>query len=1004
MPSPVDVAADIIRYPAEHLRVLGLAGSGKTRLVVERYKALVQENGPGAAFVITYSRDQLRRITASLLQDGTGLDGLSPILTHFTLAREILTAAGRKPPRIIDDLEERLLVHKIIDDNVRQLRSDYRNIRDSKSFQQELLDVFHLFLQNGVRDAHLERLKAKAFRDERLRDVVFLYEKYREALVAARRVTYYDISRAAAAVCTDLPQAHPLRRARVLLVDDFQDVDAGQFELLTVLAPPGGDIALNAFGDPMGAYFGFRGTHVRFLTDVVPDMYRCKTLRIRGDGVGDSRLDAALAVLAGEVLGAEAYAFRRPQAGAGDWGPLFEGARAPAGRAVQMEVARDEVEEIYAAAARVRQLIVEDGYRPNEIAVVTNETGRYEPMLRAAFTQRGIPVNTGRPGQDAFRSFVHALFVLLDSPRDVVAQQALVTSPFYPFFRSEGLGIRVEKSRDSARETSRVERALRSATTALPKGRERVPHIVTSWLRPACEAHRVETEDESIYGFLSLLVRRWDEYVAAVEPLGRKPDVGDFMRVSDVFGSVPSTPMPSANEVGFYSCREARGKFFRCVLVLGCSELLFPSAMRRESIMPAAALRALFDRALPELHVKVYAARSALEHLHEEYHLLYHTMTRSREALYLSAPRKFNGHEYPAPAAILAEAFPASTREDVSLSNITPPQIRFARAWVRQCPTPALADRLQELSPFGRLWNLDPVEPRRFGVPRFPISKSSLEAYVKCPRKFFYEKALRIRDQQTAATLVGGLFHKVMARIGKEFPGKRTLEKITDAFIGDAIEAAIASERVEVGAFLDASLRFHLNAMVGSALKLDAKESDDYAVSLVEERFSFEHLGWEFCGQFDRIEKTARGGAVLDYKTGEFKKTAENLRQRTIRALDEPDAANWQVPMYVWAYRAAFGELPDTFRHLVQSPAEDPFFVTLFIRDNEKDVPASALSHKRVHQAFSYLLTGEIDAIMKRAAKIAGEIFSERERFEKTDNWDHCRTCIFARVCERRAD
>jgi superfamily I DNA/RNA helicase len=1000
-----DMAVEIVGYPAKHLRVLGLAGSGKTRLVVERYKALVQAHGPGAAFVVTYSRDQLRRLTASLLDDGRGHDGLSPVLTHFTLAREILTAAGRKPPRIIDDLEESVLVHTIIGDNARQLTSDYKSIRDSKSFQEELLGVFHLFLQSGIEGDRLERLRAKASRDERLRDIVLLYEKYRAALAAARRVTYYDLSRVAVPACGELPRDHPLRQARAILVDDFQDIDAGQFELLTALAPAGGDVALNVFGDPMGAYFGFRGTRVRFLMEAFPAAHPCETLCIRGEATGDNRIDALLAASAREVLGSEAEAFLPPQEGAAEWGPLFEGARTGAARAVRLEIARDEVEEMYGAAARAHELLSGGAYRPHEIAVVTNDKRRYEPVLRAAFTQHGVPLNTGRSGQDAFRSFVHSLFVLLDSPRDAVALQALVTSPFYPAFKEQCLGIPAERRRDPAREAARAEKALRAATAVLPKGRERVPEIVASWLRPACDAYSEETGDEFVYGFLSLVARRWEEYIAAVEPFGHTPSVSDFIRITDVFGSTSSTPAPSADEVGFYSCRETRGRYFRCVLVLGCSELLFPSALRRESILPAAALQTLFDHAVPELHAKVHAARSALDHLHEEYHLLYHTVTRSREALYLSAPKKFNGQEFPAPAAILADVFEAAAREDVAARETTPPQIRFARAWVRQPSAPEMADRLGELSPFGRLWNLPPLAARPFAVERFPISKSSLETCAKCSRKFFYEKALRIRDEDKIAALVGGMFHEIMARIGKQFPDKRTIHReVTDAFIGDAIEEVIVGEHMEVGAFLHASLRVHLERMVRGALRLDAKESDDYTVSHVEEKFDFEHRGWKFTGKFDRIETTAAGGVVLDYKTGEFKKTAENLRERTLKVLDKPEAANWQVPVYVLAYRERFAKPPDAFTHLVQQPDEAPFFVTLYIRDSEADVPPEAFSRKRDHQGFSYLLIGEVEDIMKKAAATAAATFAEKTTFAKTPDEELCRNCSFVRVCDRRLD
>jgi hypothetical protein len=167
-------------------------------------------------------------------------------------------------------------------------------------------------------------------------------------------------------------------------------------------------------------------------------------------------------------------------------------------------------------------------------------------------------------------------------------------------------------------------------------------------------------------------------------------------------------------------------------------------------------------------------------------------------------------------------------------------------------------------------------------------------------------------------------------------------------------------------------------------------------VAQIEQPFRLTHDGWEFRGQVDRVEKTAAGSSILDFKTGKLHKTGKTLRKYVLEALENPDKANWQVPIYVWAHRDATGELPDTFRYLAKSPGEDPFFVTLYIRRNEKDVPATS---KRV----SYLLEGEVKDIMDRGGEHAAGIFSNRLGFEKAADASNCR-CMFDRLCERRTD
>jgi hypothetical protein len=966
----------------------------------ERYKSLLRGDVSDDVFIVTYSKEQLTRITEAILDDGGGREGLPPVLTHFTLAREIITASTGKPPRVIQDIEESLLAQRVVDDHQRDLRSDYRKIRDSERLHRELLETFHLLRQGGIRGERLDRLEA-GVRDDRVADIIRLYRHYGEALASKGYVTYYDIVRVAAEACSELPESHALKRARVLLIDDFQDIDAGQFELLTSLAPPDGDTALNVFGDPMGAFFRSRGTHHRYLMNVFPEMYSCETVCIAGESLNDRLLGKTLEALAREVLGTGADPFVSPSPAQSDLGPLFDGSGDRDRGLVELRVARDEVEEIYSAAASVHDMITNGGLRPSEIAVVTNDKARYEIMLRAAFAQRGIAVDTGRPRQNVFRSFVHSLLTLMQSPKDSVVLQALVTSPFYEYFRLEIKELRAPRATDPAREVKNFTRAL--AVARLPADlQETMTRLVKKWLRPACEGYQRDTGDDSVFVFLSSLAKRWDEYTAAAEATGQRTSLKVFVRRSDLFRTTTASPMPSSDEVGLYSCRQVKGRFFRSVIVMGCSELLFPSPMRRETIIPATALQELLDAAVPDLQVRVYEARTSEEHLHDEYHLLYHSLTRARGTLCLTAPKEFAGHSLPAPSTILGENLPLSIYAEASSDQNTPPQIRFARAWVGQSEMPEIADRLTDLSPFGRLWNLARPEPRGFAIEQFPLSKSSLELYLKCPRHFFYEKVLRVKQETSDPLLVGSLFHKVMAQLADKFPSKRKLhDGANDTIIMETIQSVIEEKRdgeqtIESGSLLETSLRFHLALMVRGTLLLDAKESDDYRVAQIEQPFRLTHDGWEFRGQVDRVEKTAAGSSILDFKTGKLHKTGKTLRKYVLEALENPDKANWQVPIYVWAHRDATGELPDTFRYLAKSPGEDPFFVTLYIRRNEKDVPATS---KRV----SYLLEGEVKDIMDRGGEHAAGIFSNRLGFEKAADASNCR-CMFDRLCERRTD
>lgn len=1048
-------SASVVDHPIENLRVLGLPGSGKTRTLIDRYRTLLQRKGPGSILILTYSRQQLGQIVEMILEDRAGQAGQLPVYTHFTLAREVFRGLGRRPPGIVEALEENLLVGRVVREHTESMRSDFEAIHQSERFQRELLALFHFLLQHNVRGERLNELDAAASMRERVRDVLLLYRHFVSGLDESGRVTYYDMAWSAVNACgAGLPEDHLLKKARVVLVDDFQDLDAGQFALLGALYPPGGGTVLNVFGDPMGSYFGFRGTSARYLLREFPRMYGGATVRLPAGASRTSGLGHALSVLSTEVLGTEGSSYesstgaseKNPRAEE-SWGPLFETGTRTKIRAKQatkkekartspqvtLHVVRDEVEEAYTAAWRVHELVSRGQYRPDDVAIVTNDKGRYEPLVWAAFCQRGVPLTSGRTVSGAFRNFVFALFTLIESPRHGVATQTFMTSPYYRRFRTNCLGIGGRDTSDRRRETvklvdylSTIQEELRRETPGA-----RMLRIFQRCLLPVCRTsdggegpvdvptNHLDIDDdpgghESIYAFLSQLKRRWDEYTTCALGLGEAPRLSSFVKVGGLFDTRPSVPMPSSEEVGFYSCREIKGRFFPVVIVLGCSELLFPSAMRREGILPLSDLQQNLNEAFPEAGIRLYGARTPEDHLSEEYHLLYHSLTRATEELRLLAPVRFGGHIYPAPAAILRDTLfdnlVSSPREGEDPSRrhdapreeaATPPQVRFARLWTRSADKPDPDARIERLSPMGHLWAQPPLSRSELKLDPFPISKSSLESFLTCERRFFYTKVVRVPEEETGPLLVGGLFHEVMRVIGEAFPNKTLLhEGIDDDFIYRAIDEETSKiKTIRPDTLFGRSLRFHLHSMVKMALDLDRRESEDYTLESIELPFSFEYQDWTFSGRADRVDRTTHGALLIDYKTGTMGRSAGGLREKTLATLEQSDEGNWQIPLYVWWYLSGHGELPDAFRHLVQNPGEEPYFLTTLIRKREEDVPADA---RRSRAKRSFLLEREIVTMMQQAVLHAGAMFSPRRHFEKTDAVKHCRQCYFNGVCERR--
>jgi len=999
-------------HPADaNLRVLGPPGSGKTTCLIERYRALTAEH-PDSVFVVTYSGASLRRLTERLVASGEARVGAAPAMTFFSLARDVIAGSGGKPQTVIDGVRENLVLEQVIESSVTRFRSDYLNIRTSDGLRRELLDVFHLLMQSGLTEAGDRKRLMDSTRDAAVSDVFMLYDGFIGALEKRDLATFYDIAWRAARVAQTSNFQHPLESARVLLVDDFQDIDEGQFELLRAVAPPEGDRALSVFGDPMGSLFGFRGTQSRFLLDEFPQTWSAETVRLKSPGQGAPSIDRALDAILGETLGehASSYSTESPRStGTGEGQlSLFDQpgetvAEEPEGR-FDITVTDDEMAEAYSVAASVDGLLRE-GRGANEIAIVSNRKDEYEPLIATAFHQWGIPLDAGRRSGDAFREFVYAVLAMFGGQQGDIIERRILTSPFFDAFREVNLKPTVDPARNFAKAAKSLGEWTQKHKANLRSEPEEkhVPYLIREVLTAVCERHAKEAGDGSVHGVVSQLDMAWRDFLDALETTGniRKPGIAAFLRNTDLFERVTGVPS-SSEHVGLYSCRELKGLYFPVIFVVGCSELLFPSARSQSAMLPLESiqdtLRDSFTRG-----IEVYGARKPDALLREGYHLLYSSLARSAAALHVSAPEQFGGQQYPAPTSILKNVNDSDPLQ-CDEAAVMPPSARFARGWVRSTGDETISAALEALNPTGPAWLLGEPEKKTLSLTPFPLSKTSIETWVRCPRQFFYRRVLKVKEDESIYMHVGSLFHEVMRDLGERFPTKDELHAgATDDVVDEAAAAAIEKEyRIEQGTFIARSLEHHIASMVRSLLLLDRKVADAYETPGVEAALDFESGGWKFNGKIDRVEQTPGGEIIItDYKTGELKKQGKTIRGRVLATLTDDEKEDWQVPVYLSGYQDG-GKRATAFKHYAVQPGEDPFYIKLFVVNSVNDLPEEFDTEgKSKNKRHSYILASELEDIMQAAVGVADEIFGQRESFPKTENTSPCRNCFFSGLCGR---
>jgi DNA helicase-2/ATP-dependent DNA helicase PcrA len=228
-------AASVVKGP---LLIVAGPGSGKTRTLVHRIAHLVADCGVAGAqcLAITFTRraaaEMRERLHAMLGPDAGGIAVHTFHSLGLAMLREHAAAAGLTP-----------------------------GFRVAGEAEREAALAAALGLPRP-RAENLIRAISKAERSEALPngEIAAARTAYRAMLAANDWTDFDDLVGLAVRLLADNAEIAALYRTRFrfVRVDEFQDVDARQYRLLTLLTPrPAGNLCV--IGDPHQAIYGFRG-------------------------------------------------------------------------------------------------------------------------------------------------------------------------------------------------------------------------------------------------------------------------------------------------------------------------------------------------------------------------------------------------------------------------------------------------------------------------------------------------------------------------------------------------------------------------------------------------------------------------------------------------------------------------------------------------------------------------------------------------------------------------
>lgn len=363
-----------------HLLVLAAPGSGKTRVIAERIRWLLDTGAaePGQVLAMTFTRRAADHLCARIGNDDVWAGTFHAVCVD--ILQEFGAGAGlRTPIRIADEPRQRDLVERAAA-SAGWLLPDDDGARD-KAVER---------LQDAISARKLGDAPPAAGPPTPFDDVARWYHAW---LDEGGWLDFDDLLLVAARVLLDHPPACTAmaERLRFVFVDEFHDVSAEKYDLVRLIAPPDGPIRVLAVADRDQAIFGWLGARLEAL-----DAFR------RDYGVQERRLSrnyrstpqivaAARAVLGGPAI----------EAAAADGHPACS-VRCPTPEAEANELAR-----------LVGRAIASGRYRARDIAVLYRTHKRGDPAEKALLAA-GYAVNREARGRFFAQPGVQDVLRVLD--------------------------------------------------------------------------------------------------------------------------------------------------------------------------------------------------------------------------------------------------------------------------------------------------------------------------------------------------------------------------------------------------------------------------------------------------------------------------------------------------------------------------------------------------------------------------------------------------------------
>ena len=897
------------------LLVIAGAGTGKTRVITERIRHLLQsdeslsgENILGLTFTNKAAGEMKARVVRA-----TGERGKEVTLATFHAFCESLLKEAAPERLMIDKIDHWILLRR----NLERLKLEkYRRLADPGQFLNDFVEFFSRCQDELVSSedyqryadglaAQLEAERAALDDDtfkERAEEVALqqeiarAYRASEELLREKKRVSFGSLITGAVEL---LETNGELRRVlqekyRYILVDEFQDTNIAQLRLLELLAGDKKNIV--AVGDNDQAIYRFRGASFGsfklFLERFAGWREGQDSTRFRVSLVENYRSTPNILRVATQVIAQNTVSADFPK-------KMLSANKEESEkvRIVELETESDEARWIVNELNRLHAA----GRRWRDFAVLYRQHAHRDELVEE-LSRHKIP-------------FVISKLSILDHPlvKDVLAYLRLIATPFDDIACARVLAAPAWglEPADLVRfaERARKEKKALYDMLQVPQGqlpfdsshaslgrlveflseqrktlRRRTAREILGELLEWLElAQRASAQDRKYVTRLSEFVKEWEPKSETrglsefVEYLGYYSQAGGAISLEDDF---------PGDAVQLMTVHGAKGLEFPQVFLLRINNKKFPATERsRVFEFPAALMKE--------------GEPAEQFHIQEERRLFYVALTRAENRLTLTTLTEKKGKTPVFIEDILLE--PAIKRRDVhQMSPKLPETPAAGKKETLGTANPQLFPASAEPPKiFSRIadWALEfhPPTPEPL-----TLSPSAVSGYRSCPQQYLFSRSWSLKEGPKAVLSFGSVMHTTIKRFVDQLRKgvKLPFEEVARIFETEWSSAGFEDNYQESGYKKDGLEQ--LRAFHASMLEAPPK--------VLEQEKSFElplENNITIIGRMDQVNSLGRNDVeIIDYKTGKPKKDADAKKdlQLSLYALAAKEIFEWNPVRLVFHY------------------------------------------------------------------------------------------------------